>query len=45
MLIGAAATTGEAIPFELLSEADAPYVVVHMETNSHSKILYLQMER
>ena len=34
ILIGAAATTGEAIPFELRTEADAPYVVVRMEMNS-----------
>lgn len=34
ILIGAVANTGEAIPFELLTEADAPYVVVRMETNS-----------
>jgi predicted aspartyl protease len=34
ILIGVAATNGEAIPFELLWEADAPYVVVRMETNS-----------
>ena len=34
ILIGVAATNGEAIPFELLSEANAPYVVVRMETNS-----------
>ena len=34
ILIGVAETNGEAIPFELLSDADAPYVVVRMETNS-----------
>ncbi len=34
LLIGAAGVTGEAIPFELRSEAGAPYVVVRMEMNS-----------
>jgi predicted aspartyl protease len=34
ILIGEAATDGEAIPFELLSEAEAPYVVLRLEANS-----------
>ena len=34
ILIGAAATTQEAVPFELLTQADATYIVVRMETNS-----------
>ncbi|HKW64828.1 MAG TPA: pepsin/retropepsin-like aspartic protease family protein [Candidatus Acidoferrum sp.] len=34
ILIGAATTSGEAIPFELGMEADAPYVVVRMEMDS-----------
>jgi predicted aspartyl protease len=32
--IGTPANSGEAVPFELLAAADAPYVVVRMETNS-----------
>ena len=32
--LGAAINTGEAIPFELLTKANAPYVVVRLETNS-----------
>ncbi|HKW32718.1 MAG TPA: aspartyl protease family protein [Candidatus Acidoferrum sp.] len=34
ILIGAATTSSEAIPFELGMEADAPYVVVRMEMDS-----------
>lgn len=34
ILIGAATAAGEAIPFELRTEADAPYVVVRIEMNS-----------
>jgi predicted aspartyl protease len=41
ILIGAGATTGEAIPFELRKEAGAPYVVVGMEMNSQSVRLLL----
>jgi predicted aspartyl protease len=36
ILLGQAGKTDEAIPFELLTQDDAPYVVVALQINSHS---------
>ena len=41
ILVGAAASAGEAVPFELRTEANAAYVVVRMEMNSQTVRLLL----